>query len=115
NIPLGPTAGAIVAGAFFGDKMSPLSDTTNLASGLTHTNIFKHIKHMLYTTVPAVIITLIVFQWYTVKYINNTSVDLNSIETIRKNISEAFVISQWLLFAQVIVLVVLLIILSTAL
>lgn len=108
NIPLGPTAGAIVAGAFFGDKMSPLSDTTNLASGLTHTNIFKHIKHMLYTTVPAVIITLIVFQWYTVKYINNTSVDLNSIETLRQNISEAFVISPWLLLAPVIVLAVIL-------
>ncbi len=61
DIPAGMIAGAIISGSYFGDKMSPLSDTTNLAAGLTGTDLFDHIKHMFYTTVPAVIISLIVF------------------------------------------------------
>ncbi|WP_188456575.1 Na+/H+ antiporter NhaC [Virgibacillus oceani] len=55
------TAGAIVSGAFFGDKMSPLSDTTNLASTIVQVDLFDHIKHMCLTTVPAFIITFILF------------------------------------------------------
>src|SRR5699024_11886076 len=54
-------AGAVVSGAYFGDKMSPLSDTTNLASGLTNTDLFEHIRHMMFTTVPGLIVSLIVF------------------------------------------------------
>ncbi|MGY0694902.1 Na+/H+ antiporter NhaC [Virgibacillus sp. FSP13] len=55
------TAGAIVSGAFFGDKMSPLSDTTNLASTIVQVDLFDHIKHMSLTTIPAFIITFIIF------------------------------------------------------
>ncbi|BCB03110.1 Na+/H+ antiporter NhaC [Bacillus sp. KH172YL63] len=55
------TAGAIVSGAFFGDKMSPLSDTTNLASSIVKVDLFTHIRNMAWTTVPAFFITLIVF------------------------------------------------------
>ena len=54
-------AGAVISGAFFGDKMSPLSDTTNLAPMIAGSNLFEHIKHMFYTTVPAYIISLILF------------------------------------------------------
>lgn len=54
-------AGAIVSGAMFGDKLSPLSDTTNLAAATAKTNIFEHIRHMLWTTIPALIIALIIF------------------------------------------------------
>ncbi|MGL4732489.1 MAG: Na+/H+ antiporter NhaC family protein, partial [Fusobacteriaceae bacterium] len=54
-------AGAIISGAYFGDKLSPLSDTTNLAPAMAGANLFDHIKHMLYTTVPAYIITLGIF------------------------------------------------------
>ncbi|HLW33025.1 MAG TPA: Na+/H+ antiporter NhaC family protein, partial [Aequorivita sp.] len=61
NIPLGMTAGAIISGAYFGDKISPLSDTTNLASAMAGTDLFTHIRYMLYTTVPTLIVTLIVF------------------------------------------------------
>ena len=53
GIPLPQAVGAIVAGSVFGDKMSPLSDTTNLAALVTETNLYDHIRHMLYTTVPA--------------------------------------------------------------
>ena len=55
------TAGAIISGAYFGDKMSPLSDTTILASQSTGTDLFEHIRYMMYTTVPAFVITLTVF------------------------------------------------------
>ncbi len=58
GIPVYWTAGAIVSGAFFGDKISPLSDTTNLAPAVTGTNVFDHIQNMLATTVPAMLIAL---------------------------------------------------------
>lgn len=54
-------AGAIISGAYFGDKMSPLSDTTNLAPAMAGTDLFTHIRYMVYTTVPTLIITLIIF------------------------------------------------------
>ena len=55
------TAGAIISGAYFGDKMSPLSDTTILASSITGTDLFVHIRYMMYTTVPTFLITLTIF------------------------------------------------------
>jgi NhaC family Na+:H+ antiporter len=58
---IGITAGAIVGGAFFGDKMSPLSDTTNVAAIATEINLFDHIQSMMYTTVPSAIITSIIY------------------------------------------------------
>ena len=61
GISLGMTAGAVLSGAYFGDKMSPLSDTTNLAPAMAGTDLFTHIKYMTYTTVPTIVITLIVF------------------------------------------------------
>ncbi len=61
DLPLAPAAGAIIAGAYFGDKLSPFSDTTNLAPIAAGSNLFDHIRHMLWTTVPAWIIGLIVY------------------------------------------------------
>ncbi|MGG3736675.1 Na+/H+ antiporter NhaC [Aeribacillus pallidus] len=61
DLSLPITAGAIVSGAFFGDKMSPLSDTTNLAASIVKVDLFEHIRNMSWTTVPALIITLVVF------------------------------------------------------
>ncbi|QZT37351.1 Na+/H+ antiporter NhaC [Halosquirtibacter xylanolyticus] len=55
------TAGAIISGAYFGDKMSPLSDTTNLAPAMAGTDLFTHIRYMVYTTVPSITLTLIIF------------------------------------------------------
>lgn len=59
--PLAMAAGAIVSGAFFGDKMSPLSDKTNLAPAIANVSIFDHIRHMLWTTIPSLLITLSIF------------------------------------------------------
>ena len=61
NIPIGMVAGVVIAGGVFGDKMSPLSDTTNLAALVTKVNIFRHIQHMMWTTIPASIIGLIIW------------------------------------------------------
>ncbi len=61
GIPMEYTAGAIVSGAFFGDKLSPMSDSTNLTPSVLGVNLYEHIKHMLYTTVPALIISLVFF------------------------------------------------------
>jgi Na+:H+ antiporter, NhaC family len=61
GIPDGVIAGAIISGAYFGDKMSPLSDTTNLAPAMAGTDLFTHIRYMVYTTVPSISITLIIF------------------------------------------------------
>src|SRR5690625_5476265 len=61
GVSLPMTAGAIVSGAFFGDKMSPLSDTTNMASSILDVDLFDHIKNMAWTTLPAFLISFILF------------------------------------------------------
>jgi len=61
GIPMGMTAGAVISGAYFGDKISPLSDTTNLAAAMAGADLFKHIKYMSLTTVPSIIIALVIF------------------------------------------------------
>lgn len=61
GIPEGMIAGAIISGAYFGDKMSPLSDTTNLAPAMAGTDLFTHIRHMMYTSIPAILMAIIGF------------------------------------------------------
>lgn len=61
GFPLPLIAGAVISGAFFGDKMSPLSDTTNLSSAVAGVDLFEHIRHMMWTTIPAFMITLIIY------------------------------------------------------
>lgn len=64
DISVAMTAGAIISGAYFGDKISPLSDTTNLAAAMAQADLFTHIGHMLWTTGPSIIITLVLFAWF---------------------------------------------------
>ena len=61
GLPLGMVAGAVLSGAYFGDKLSPLSDTTNLAPAMAGADLFTHIRYMLYTTIPSITIALLVF------------------------------------------------------
>lgn len=61
NVPVGMIAGAIISGAYFGDKMSPLSDTTNLAPAMAGTDLFTHIRHMAYSSGPAILLSLVGF------------------------------------------------------
>ena len=61
DLPVGMVAGAVISGAYFGDKLSPLSDTTNLAPAMAGSELFAHIRYMLYTTLPCIVITLLLF------------------------------------------------------
>uniref|UniRef100_UPI0040479D71 Na+/H+ antiporter NhaC family protein n=1 Tax=Flavobacterium sp. TaxID=239 RepID=UPI0040479D71 len=79
GIPTGMIAGAVISGAYFGDKMSPLSDTTNLAPAMAGTDLFTHIGYMTYTTVPSYIITLIVFSILSFTIETTGSTDLSSL------------------------------------
>ncbi len=87
-------AGAIVSGAYFGDKMSPLSDTTNLAPAMAGTDLFTHIRYMLYTTVPSMSITLIIFLVIGFNQdLANTGSDVAAVQDAIKN---TFEITPWL-------------------
>ena len=95
------TAGAVLSGAYFGDKMSPLSDTTNLAPAMAGGELFDHIKYMTYTTVPTIIITLIVF------IIIGLGIDTTGVADISDklvSINEAFNITPWLFVVPVMVI-----------
>tara|TARA_B100000963_G_scaffold212551_1_gene185208 strand:+ start:9689 stop:11182 length:1494 start_codon:yes stop_codon:yes gene_type:complete len=93
GLPTGLTAGAIISGAYFGDKMSPLSDTTNLAPIVSGTDLFTHIRYMLYTTIPSFLITLIVFL---IIGINIKETTIENTNEILNTISNTFNISGWL-------------------
>jgi len=79
GIPTGMIAGAVISGAYFGDKMSPLSDTTNLAPAMAGTDLFTHIKYMAITTVPTIIITLIVFSILSMNIETTGNADINDL------------------------------------
>lgn len=104
GIPAAMIAGAVISGAYFGDKMSPLSDTTNLASGLTGTELFDHIRHMLYTTIPGLIITAIVFGILGRKFVN-VDMQSESITTTLQVLQSTFYVSPWLLIVPIAVIV----------
>ena len=94
GIPVAIVAGAVISGAYFGDKLSPLSDTTNLAPAMAGTDLFTHIRYMLYTTVPSLLISLILFTIIGLKY---TEGALNAVEiaTVQNLIQETFNITPW--------------------
>lgn len=104
GIPAPMIAGAVISGAYFGDKMSPLSDTTNLAAGLTNTNLFEHIKNMLYTTIPGLLIALGVYAVLGFKF-GGQQTNFKNINTISSVLQEHFVISPFLLLIPLIVIV----------
>jgi len=103
GIPAPMIAGAVISGSYFGDKMSPLSDTTNLASGLAGTDLFVHIRHMLYTTIPGLAIALAVY-WYLGKDFGKAGVDVADISQTIKVLGENFVISPFLLAIPLVVI-----------
>ncbi|WP_432401327.1 Na+/H+ antiporter NhaC [Wukongibacter sp. M2B1] len=104
GIPLPIVAGAIISGSYFGDKMSPLSDTTNLAPSMAGANLFDHIRHMIYTTGPSLIIALVLYGIIGFKYAGN-SMDMSSINTILNGLSGQFTISPLLLVPPLLVIV----------
>jgi len=105
GIPSGMIAGAVISGAYFGDKMSPLSDTTNLAPAMAGTDLFTHIKYMAYTTVPTIIFTLIVFSVLSGTIDTTGSADISNLLISIKN---TFHISPWLFLVPGVVIAMIL-------
>ncbi|MCJ1764590.1 Na+/H+ antiporter NhaC [Mammaliicoccus sciuri] len=103
NIPIGMVAGVVIAGGVFGDKMSPLSDTTNLAALVTKVNIFRHIQHMMWTTIPASIIGLIIWFIAGLQF-DDKNVESKRINELLSNIDTAFNLNFWV-WVPVIVIV----------
>ncbi|TET72877.1 MAG: Na+/H+ antiporter NhaC, partial [Candidatus Aminicenantes bacterium] len=102
GIPLGPAAGAIVAGAYFGDKMSPFSDVTNLAPVAAGSNLFDHIKHMFWSATPAWLIGLFIYFLVGLRY-GATEAKSETITLILQTLRENFRFNILLLLPMVIV------------
>lgn len=99
GVPSTWTAGAIISGAYFGDKISPLSDTTILASSVSGTELFTHIRYMLYTTTPSITITCIIF--LIAGFCFNSSDNIH-IEEYTEGLSHSFNISLWTLLVPLV-------------
>lgn len=97
GFPAPLTAGAIISGAYFGDKLSPLSDTTNLAPAVSGCTLFEHIGHMLYDTIPAFIATAILYYFIGLKYVSISAADLTSVIAITDGLAQTFFIHPILL------------------
>ena len=98
---IGIVAGAVISGAYFGDKMSPLSDTTNLAAAVSGSDLFEHIKYMTITTVPTICVALIFFVIYNL--INLPNENLSNVDYI-ESINDYFYISPILFIVPLIVI-----------
>lgn len=104
GIPSAITVGAIVSGAYFGDKMSPLSDTTNLAPSVSDTNVFDHIRHMMFTTTPTYVICIIIYGVLGFVF-GGGSADSSQVQLTLETLKASFVIHPLLLLPPVLVLV----------
>lgn len=102
GIPTGMIAGAVISGAYFGDKMSPLSDTTNLAPAMAGTDLFTHIRYMFYTTIPSILITLIVFSVLSGTIETTGDADVSNLLNV---VQSTFNITPWLFIVPLLVIV----------
>ena len=102
GIPTGMIAGAVISGAYFGDKMSPLSDTTNLAPAMAGKDLFTHIRYMFYTTIPSILITLIVFSVLSGTIETTGDADVSNLLNV---VQSTFNITPWLFIVPLLVIV----------
>ena len=105
GFPDGLIAGAIISGAYFGDKISPLSDTTVMASSVNRVPLFTHIRYMVFTTVPSIVITLIIF---TVIGLLHSPEEATQIDLYTTVLTDKFRITPWLFIVPVLTLVLIL-------
>ncbi|MCR6596745.1 malate-H+/Na+-lactate antiporter MleN [Bacillus halotolerans] len=106
GIPLPLVAGAILSGAYFGDKLSPLSDSTVLASSLSKVDVLAHVRAMLYLSIPAYVITAILFTAVGFMY-GGKNIDLDKVEFLKSSLQNTFDIHIWMLIPAVVVIVLL--------
>ena len=104
GMPIGPTAGAVISGAYFGDKLSPLSDTTNLAPAMAGTDVFTHVKYMLKSTILAYVIALVFFGVYGFMHASSGAVDSSQAVVIMDGIRNNFHVSPVLLLPPLVVI-----------
>jgi len=104
GVPVAMVGGAIISGAYFGDKMSPLSDTTNLAPAVAGTDLFSHIRHMVYTTGPGYIISIILYGLLGTKF-SGGGLKAGNIDVILSTIKSNFFIHPILLLPPLLVIV----------
>ncbi|WP_291116862.1 Na+/H+ antiporter NhaC [Flavobacterium sp. UBA6135] len=102
GMPIGMVAGAVISGAYFGDKLSPLSDTTNLAPAMAGTDLFTHIRYMMLTTVPTLVVSLVLF---IILGLTQTTTGANNNEATLVAIKETFTISPWLFLVPIAVII----------
>lgn len=102
NLNMGLAAGAVVSGAYFGDKMSPLSDTTNLAPAMAGTDLFTHIRHMAWTTTPSILIALVMFT--IIGLTTAAPHDTAAVNAILVSLRSSFIIGPHMLLPVVLVL-----------
>ncbi len=100
EMPLPMVAGAIVSGAYFGDKLSPLSDSTNLAPAVAGTQLFVHIRHMLYTTVPSLAIALVLYGLLGISQ-GSSAASIENVEALNAVLRSEFNLSPWLWLAPI--------------
>ena len=104
TVPVGPTAGAILSGAYFGDKLSPLSDTTNLAPAMAGTDVFSHVKFMMKATITAYVISLVFFGVYGFMHANNGHADTSQLDILMNGIKDNFNVNPILLLPPLVVI-----------
>lgn len=104
GVPVGPTAGAILSGAYFGDKLSPLSDTTNLAPAMAGTDVFSHVKFMMKATITAYIIALAFFGAYGFMHASNGHADTSQLDILMQGIKDNFNVNPILLLPPLVVI-----------
>ena len=102
GLPVGLIGGAIISGAYFGDKMSPLSDTTNLAPAMAGTDLFTHIRYMMYTTIPSFSIALILFL---IIGFRSNIIGTENIDELLQTLNTSFNITPWLFVVPVLVII----------
>ena len=107
GLPVEMVAGAIISGSYFGDKMSPLSDTTNLAPAMAGTDLFTHIKNMLITTLPAILISLVLFTILGLGKVKGQG-NLQEITSIQSALNNTFNITPWLLIVPILIILMVL-------
>jgi len=103
GIPLSMVGGAIISGAYFGDKMSPLSDTTNLAPAVAGTDLFSHIRHMVYTTLPAYLLAILLYGLIGIKFAKGT-LQVEQIDIMLSTMKSTFYIHPILLIPPTLVI-----------
>lgn len=105
SLPVGMVAGAVISGGYFGDKLSPLSDTTNLAPAMAGGELFTHVRYMLFTTLPSIGITLLIFIFLSWGFSSNGDVDTSALSI---SIREKFNISPWLFLVPLTLILIIL-------